>query len=437
MYKKIKINQIKHENCNNINKFIYKNSFCCDKVSEDSYISSKKKLSFIKNSTREGSKNMEKTRKEWVTAMLEIASPVLDALEQSELKKSMPLTFHSEKSAFAPLEAFGRTMLGIAPWLELDEKELEDEERNLQSTYRKKVINCIQQATDSSSVDFMLFDKGGQPLVDAAFLCHALVRAPKQIASKLNASTKRNLVAALRSTRKIVAHNSNWIFFSAMVEAGLFILGESYDMMRILYALRQFSSWYKGDGVYGDGPNFHWDYYNSFVIQPMYVDLVDLFSEIHPEVEAMKPAVITRATRYASILERLISPEGSYPIIGRSICYRFGAFQLLAQCALQNRLEQGLSPASVRCALTAVMQRVINTKSMFDENGWLLPGVIGEQEELAEQYINVGSLYLCTAFFLPLGLSPKSDFWSTPDEDWTSKKVWSGQHSRIDHAIEI
>ncbi len=41
-----------------------------------------------------------------------------------------------------------------------------------------------------------------------------------------------------------------------------------------------FESWYLGDGVYGDGPKFRWDYYNSFVIQPMYVDVLRTFADV-------------------------------------------------------------------------------------------------------------------------------------------------------------
>ena len=57
-------------------------------------------------------------RKEWLDAMLRIVSPVLHALEKEELHTSMPLDFHGERADFAPLEAFGRSMLGLAPWLE-------------------------------------------------------------------------------------------------------------------------------------------------------------------------------------------------------------------------------------------------------------------------------------------------------------------------------
>lgn len=375
-------------------------------------------------------------RKEWLDALLKITSPVLDALEKGELKRRLPLTFHENRADFAPLEAFGRSMLGLAPWLETDSAALPKEEQTLQQIFREKAIRCIAMATDPDSPDFMNFSQGGQPLVDTAFLAHALLRAPNTLIKPLTPETKKNLDHALASSRGITPKSSNWLFFSAMAEAGLSLLGEPHDHLRVLYALRAFQDWYKGDGVYGDGPMFHWDYYNSFVIQPMYVDLVEYFAPSDEEITKMLPGVLAHTSRYASVLERLINPDGTYPVIGRSVCYRFGAFHMLSQAALQHRLEEGLSPASVRCALTAVIRKVMSSPDMFDGNGWLQPGVFGFQPELAEGYINIGSLYLCSTVFLPLGLSPEDTFWSGEEQDWTSRKIWSGGHARIDHARE-
>ena len=376
------------------------------------------------------------TRREWLDAMLRIAAPVMDHLAAGTLKRSMPLDFHPGRAEFAPLEAFGRTMLGLAPWLEAVPDALDREERALQKRWRAKALACVDRATDPASSDYMLFDRDGQPLVDAAFLAHAFVRAPKALAHGLEPRVKRQLADALRASRNIAPYNTNWLFFSAMVEAGLYVLGEEYDSLRVLNALRAFQGWYVGDGAYGDGPMFHWDYYNSFVIQPMYVDLVNLLAGAHPEIAAMRPAVRARAARFASVLERMIGPEGSYPVVGRSICYRFGAFQMLSQAALEHMLEPHLTPAGVRCGLTAVLRRVMAATDMFDADGWLRPGVFGLQPELAEEYINIGSLYLCCAVFLPLGLAPDDPFWADPDADWTGRAVWSGGHIAIDHALD-
>ena len=122
-------------------------------------------------------------RKEWVEDMLRIASPVLCHLAEGTLKSSMPLEFHDERKAFAPLEAFGRTALGIAPWLELEG--LTGEEAVLQEEYRAKMLQCLDMATNPESPDYMDFaDTGMQPLVDTAFLCHAILRAPNQMGQK-------------------------------------------------------------------------------------------------------------------------------------------------------------------------------------------------------------------------------------------------------------
>ncbi len=375
-------------------------------------------------------------RGEWLQTLLTIVSPVMDALAEGRLKEKLPLDFHADRARFAPLEAFGRSMLGLAPWLEADEDSLSGEERLLQRQWREKALLCIDRATAPDSPDRMLFDEGGQPLVDAAFLAHAVLRAPKAIAAALDDRVRRQLADAFRASRRIPSMECNWLLFSAMVEAGLHALGEPCDLMRVLMPLRSFQHWYLGDGVYGDGPAFHWDYYNSFVIHPMAVDLVCHLDDLHPEIGRMRDPVVRRASRYASELERMISPEGSYPIIGRSICYRFGAFQMLAQAALQHALEPHLSPAAVRCALTAVIRRIMCSNAIFDEKGFLRPGITGFQPELAEPYINIGSLYLCSAVFLPLGLSPEDPFWAAPDADWTGKTVWSGGHSCIDHAMD-
>lgn len=301
--------------------------------------------------------NGNESRTFWIQTMTTIARPVLEALSQRRLYRSLPMEFHSERKEFACLEAFGRTLCGIAPWLECDG--LSGEEEALRKQFCEMALEGLDATTDPNSPDYMLFDGDGQPLVDAAFLAHGLIRAPKALIGGMSDKVRRQVADALRSSRKITPPHCNWLFFSAMVEAALYRMGEEYDLTRVTLAARTFESWYLGDGVYGDGPEFHWDYYNSFVIQPMYVDILRTFAPISRELAQLLEPVQQRAARYAAILERMIAPDGTYPIIGRSICYRFGAFQHLSQAALEHMLPDELSPAQVRCALTAVIQRVM------------------------------------------------------------------------------
>ncbi len=372
-------------------------------------------------------------RKDWLGLMLKIADPVLQSLAEGKLHEKLPVEKEGRR-LYAHLEAFARTLAGMAPWLELEG--LTGEEAELQKRYRALALVCIDRATDPLSPDCMNFTEGyGQSLVDAAYLAYALVRAPKALVAPLEERVRKNLACALVSTRKFIPCATNWLFFPALVEAALYRMGEEFCVYPVDRAIEAFEGWYKGDGMYGDGEFFHMDYYNSYAIQPMYVDLLKTFAPISPRCSDLLPAVLKRASRYAAIQERLISPEGTYPMTGRSLAYRFGAFQALVHAALQDNLPEGLSPAQVRCAVSAVMERTVRG-GMFDENGFLKTGVIGSQPSLGEHYICVGSLYMCEAAFLPLGLLPAHPFWSAPDEPWTNKKIWEGVDLPCDEAVD-
>ncbi len=348
----------------------------------------------------------------------------------------MPTVFHPDREPFMHLEALGRTVMGLAPWLELEE--IPQEEKEVQKKYRQLVRKGIANAVNPSAKDFMNFSEGyGQALVDAAFLAQAIVRAPKQLFELLEEQDKKNLVAALKATRCFTPFVCNWILFSSMIEVALYVMGEEdYDMTRVEYGVRMFWKWYVGDGTYGDGERFHWDYYNSFVIQPMLLDIVGTMKAVRRDYEELYQIFRKRTSRYAAVQEQMIGPDGTYMVIGRSVSYRFGAFQALAQAALQDNLPETVSNGQVRSALTAVLHKVMEHPQMFDEKGWLNPGVYGNQPGLAEDYICVGSLYLCMAVFLPLGLPQEHSFWQEEEQDWTSKKIWNGMDVKVDHAMD-
>ena len=373
------------------------------------------------------------TREKWIEYLHRITMPVFDALEKAELKEKMPCRFYgkSDRSAFAELEAFGRSMAGIGPFL--GDFLRSEEEEELARGDRAKIAHCLDLATNPDSPAYMNFtgERGAQPLVDAAFLAHGLVRA-KSFTKSLPWPLRMQIANALAQTRSINPHSCNWVLFSAMVEVGIKLLGGKYDMMRILYPLRQFMDWYKGDGIYGDGAPLHADYYNSFVIMPMLTDIVLEMQWDSKEIANMKETVLTRGSRYADILEHMIGSDGTYPYVGRSIVYRMGAFQWLAQAMTEELCD--LSPAAVRCALDAVIDRFMHAP-IFDEQGWLVHGLYGEQPSLAENYINTGSLYLCSTAFLPLGLPESHPFWSDPDAPWTAKRILAGENVPADHSI--
>ena len=384
-----------------------------------------------------GAGGEEDVRAYWVEVMARVARPVLDAGAAGALRARMPVEARpglaADRAEYTHLEAVGRLLCGIAPWLELGG--LSGEEEALRVEFAELARMTIAHGTDPASPDFLNFAHGSQPIVDAAFLAQAFLRAPQTLWAPLDDGVKANVGAALASTRTRKPHFNNWLLFAATIEAFLAQTGAFWDPMRVDYALRQHMEWYLGDGVYGDGPEFHWDYYNSFVIQPMLVDVLAAVGDAYPGWTALRAPVLARAQRYAVIQERLISPEGTFPAIGRSLAYRFGAFQTLAQMALLDRLPDELAPAQVREALTAVIRRMIDAPGTFDDDGWLRIGFAGHQPDLGEGYISTGSLYLCAAGLLPLGLPPSHPFWRDPPVPWTAQRIWRGDNLPCDHAL--
>jgi hypothetical protein len=383
----------------------------------------------------------QQDRSYWLQQIELVSEPVLKALKEGNLRNKMPVEAApgqtQARAVGTHLEALGRLLAGLAPWLELEPSSGETpKETALRNRYRDHALAGITSALDPASPDYMHFGESSQTLVDSSFLALALLRAPRRLLEKLDAKTQQRLTEALIAQRKVQPPFNNWLLFAAMNEALLMTLNQPWDRMRVDYALRELQSWYLGDGTYGDGPHFHWDFYNSFVIQPYLLQLMDTLGDQSPSWTAMRTPIRQRAQRYAAIQERLIAPDGSYPAIGRSITYRCGAFHLLADAARRSMLPESLPAPQVRSALSAVMHRTLSPAGTFSNDGWLQIGLAGHQPGLGETYISTGSLYLCSAAWLPLGLPPADPFWSEPPQPWTSQIIWSGKNSQADHAYD-
>jgi len=375
----------------------------------------------------------------WTDLIYKIASPVLSNMSIGELQKNMQVevspTWDGRNKKVTYMEAFGRLMSGLAPWLTLADDNTPEGLKRKQ--LREWALKSYANAVDPESPDYLLWSGEGQVLVDAAFLANSLIRAPKQLWEPLDSITKKRYVEYFKGLRRINPPYTNWLLFSGTVETFLAMVGEQYDAFRIQMALRKINEWYVGDGWYSDGVSFAFDYYNSFVIQPMMYEIIEVLKTKRTGINY--PDFLTieeRMQRYSCILERFISPEGTFPVFGRSMTYRFGVFQPLALLAWKERLPESLSYGQVRAGLTAVLKRMFSVDGNFNEKGFLQLGFAGHQPDLADVYTNNGSLYLTSFGFLPLGLPANHPFWTEPAQDWTSKKAWSGQAFPKDHAIK-
>lgn len=383
-------------------------------------------------------------RQYWSELLYKIAAPVLSNMSEGKLQQNMLVevspTWDGRDVKVTYMEAFGRLMAGLAPWLSLPDDDTAEGKQRKQ--LREWALKSYAHAVDPESPDYLLWRNEGQPLVDAAYIANSFLRAPEQLWEPLDDITKQRYIYEFQQLRRIDTPYTNWLLFSAMVETFLLSVDAQYDQYRIHSALRKIEEWYVGDGWYSDGEHFAFDYYNSYVIQPMYVEvlqvLVDRQTRLRDKnldsVKRNLERAKTRMQRYGVILERFISPEGTMPVFGRSITYRTGTLQPLALLCLREELPESLPNGQVRAAMTAAVKKIFSVESNFNEKGFLTLGYCGHQPEISDWYTNNGSMYLTSLSFLPLGLPANHPFWTDAPQPWTTKKAYSGMNFPKDKA---
>ena len=385
--------------------------------------------------------NGQDDRKYWAELLYKMANPVFHNLANDTLKKNMKVQksprYAKPSVSVTYLEAVGRTLAGVAPWLALPDDNTS--EGKLRKQLREDILQGLTNAVNPSSADYLNFSvkPDAQPIVDAAYLVQSFMRAPKALWEPLDNTTKKNTIACLKKLQvKTFPNNNNWVLFSAAIEAFLLSVGEDSNNDIINAAIEKIEGWYVGDGWYSDGPHFALDYYNSYVIHPFMIDVLNISVQHNLAAKDTYDKAFKRMLRYAEEEEMIISPEGTYPPIGRSIPYRTAAFQALALVSLMEKLPEYINPAQVRCALTKVMNNMFDKHNCFDDDGWLLLGFCGYQPDASDVYTSTGSLYMATLGFLPLGLPADNPFWANPPAEWTSVQAWSGKSFHKDYHVD-
>lgn len=384
-------------------------------------------------------KNQNNDRKYWADFAYKLAKPVLSNMAEGKLQKNMKLEFSpvwdNRDSKVAYMEAFGRLMAGIAPWLSLPDDDTP--EGHNRKELRNLALKSYANAVDPESPDYLLWEGQGQALVDAAYVAESFLRAFDALWVPLDEKTKERYIEKFQGMRKIDPPYTNWLLFSSVIEAFLAKAGADFDEYRVNSAIRKVNEWYAGDGWYADGPDFAFDYYSSYVFHPMLLETLSAMSDSDHynriDYDAYHEKALKRAQKHSLILERFISPEGTFPVFGRSIPYRMATLQPLALMAWYDHLPAGILPGQARNALTSVMHTMFDNKENFNEEGFLTIGFAGKQPNISDWYTNNGSLYITAAALLPLGLPASHPFWTDAPLPTTNQKAWNGKPFPKDH----
>ena len=380
-------------------------------------------------------------REYWCEQAYKMARPVLENMAKGELQKNMLVevspNWDGRNKKVAYMETFGRLMAGLSPWLTLPDDDTAEGQQRKQ--LREWALAAYKHAVDPESPDYLAWRGHGQALVDAAYVAESFIRAYDALWMPLDDVTKQRYLEEFQQLRRVEPPYTNWFLFSSTIESFLakaFGL-KAYDDYRVMTTIRKVEEWYIGDGWYADGPVFAFDYYTSYVFHAMYLEtlqnMIDAKANTRLEYKKYYDRELKRAQKFSIILERFISPEGTFPVIGRSTPYRMAAMQPLALMAWYQKLPKDISNGQVRAALTKVMHRMYDQQNNYNDAGFLTIGFCGSQPGTADWYTNNGSLYMTSLSLMPLGLPADHEFWTCPAEPWTQVKAWGGQPFPKDH----
>ena len=257
----------------------------------------------------------------WCALAYKMSQPVLENMAKGELQKNMQTefspSFDNRNKKVLYMECFGRLMAGIAPWLTLPDDETAEGKQRKQ--LREWALASYKNAVDPQNPDYLCWGIGGQNLVDAAYIAESFLRAYDTLWKPLDDVTKQRYLKEFAKLRHIDPPYTNWLLFSSTIESFMAKAGGDYDQYRVNSACRKMEEWYVGDGWYSDGPVFAFDYYSSYVFHPMYLEtlqaMIDAKANTRLDYQKYYDRELKRCQKYSLVLERFISPEGTFPVL--------------------------------------------------------------------------------------------------------------------------
>ncbi|MBP5764340.1 MAG: DUF2264 domain-containing protein, partial [Bacteroidales bacterium] len=123
-------------------------------------------------------------REIWTALLYRMAQPVLEPMAEGRLQQVM--TYESGNLEVSPtwdgrdkkvtyMEAFGRLMAGLAPWLSLPDDDTAEGQQRKQ--LREWALASYKNSVDPQSPDYLCWGVSGQNLVDASYIAESFVRA--------------------------------------------------------------------------------------------------------------------------------------------------------------------------------------------------------------------------------------------------------------------
>jgi hypothetical protein len=246
-----------------------------------------------------------------------------------------------------------------------------------------------------------------QRIVEAAEIATGLWLGRDRIAPALGSAKLERLLAWLAGVHGRDVYDDNWVLFPTMVAAVQRGFGQTVPDAWIDRGIDAMLARYRGDGWYADGRGHAFDQYTGWAVHWHLL----LWSRIDGDRRPRLRALIERRFRtYLAAVVGTFATDGTRPLHGRSLGYRFAAAAPYGLGALLG--IDAVPPGLARRIAGGTIRRHLDDGAIDPATGWFRRGVAGERPDVCERYLSSGAAAWAAHAFVTLGLPPDAPYWS-------------------------
>jgi len=356
------------------------------------------------------------TREHWLEAFYALEKGIMDNASPLSARQRIPGPRSHHGLLADELEGFTRSFIMAGPWLSGSSDgafEIEGKRYDVADFYRRGILS----GTDPKSPEYWgdVTDYA-QHLVEMASLAFSLYLSKNLIWDSFSEKEKRQVADYLYSCTRVKYHRNNWLLFNVVTNTVLKKLDMRYSQEQIDENINFCDSMYLGGGWYRDGDVNRIDYYNAWAFHYYYLIWAMLDGDSKPEVAAKHRE---RINDFFGSFIYFVSGDGSVPVFGRSMIYRFAYLSPFVLAWKLGYLDA--KPGLVRNLCNSTFKFFFSKEILTEEN-FLGMGFTRPCAEMLEHYSCGGSPYwACKAFNIFL-IHPDDPFWQEGEEELPIEK---------------
>ena len=350
------------------------------------------------------------TRAHWLEMFGELICPIIDNASPRKARQIIPGQRSHHGRLADELEGFTRSFIMAGPWLAQAASPVVASsrgERDVAAFYHEGILTGTDPEHEEYWGDITDY---AQHLVEMASLAWSLYLSRRWIWDTYSAAEKQQVADYLYQCTEAEYHQNNWLLFNVVTNAVLKHLGMPYRQDQIDAHIDACEHMYLGSGWYRDGSVNRLDYYNAWAFHYYYLIWSILDGESKPEVAARHRE---RVSLLARQMPYFVAVDGSVPIFGRSMIYRFAYLAPLVLGQYMGALD--LPAGELRSLCNATM-RFFASQPIVTDDGFLGMGFIKPNESILEHYSCGGSPYWAAKAFNAFLIPEEDPFWTEPEK---------------------